>query len=279
MWLQLIHKDLPGTVQQRYATELREQTLASIKPEISKSLNHMLSLIRSNEDARVLRTGTSQNRFSGSKFQRRNPSRRGPICPLCKQAGRADRHYLSACNFLPESDKKYIAKARQIVDIMSEENDEEKYEDENEDEEDEESLVDHRALRIQVRQSPYLDTFYKHNHIRIVIDSGATGNMIRANTASRLGVRVVESNQSAHQADGASPLEVVGETRSTITNGHRWFEFEGFVVENLDLDILGGTPFMDVNDIFIRPLFLVMVKHINMVLVTRNLHIVLGVLM
>ena len=31
-WLRLIHKDLPGLVKQRYGTELRSQTLASIKP-------------------------------------------------------------------------------------------------------------------------------------------------------------------------------------------------------------------------------------------------------
>ncbi len=248
LWLQLIHKDLPKTVQQRYGTELREKTLASIKPEISKSLNHMLTLIRSSEDARVLRTATDQTRFSRSRFAPKSTTRRTPVCPLCKQAGRADMHFLSNCKYLPETDKRYITKARQIVDIMSEGDveDEDEYEDE-------EPQGDHKAFRIQVRQSPYLDTFYGHSHIRIVIDSGATGNMIRANTASRLGVKVVESTQSAHQADGASPLDVVGETRFIVTNGNRQFQFEGLVVENLDVDILGGTPFMEVNDISIRP--------------------------
>ena len=34
-WLRLIHPDLPGLAKQRYGTELRSRTLASLKPEIS----------------------------------------------------------------------------------------------------------------------------------------------------------------------------------------------------------------------------------------------------
>ena len=41
-WLRLIHKDLPKLVKQKYATELRSRTLASIKPEISVALNSLL---------------------------------------------------------------------------------------------------------------------------------------------------------------------------------------------------------------------------------------------
>ena len=37
-------------------------------------------------------------------------------------------------------------------------------------------------LRIEVRQSPYLDPFYRHNPVHITIDSGATGNMIHLST-------------------------------------------------------------------------------------------------
>ena len=34
-WLKLLHSDLPALVKQRYGTELRSKTLASLKPEIS----------------------------------------------------------------------------------------------------------------------------------------------------------------------------------------------------------------------------------------------------
>ena len=45
----------------------------------------------------------------------------------------------------------------------------------------------------------------------------------------------------------------VGETRLSFTRANREFSFEGLVVENLDVDVLAGTPFMGTNDISIRP--------------------------
>ena len=41
-WLRLIHADLPKLVKQRYGTELRIRTLASIMPEISQALTSTL---------------------------------------------------------------------------------------------------------------------------------------------------------------------------------------------------------------------------------------------
>ena len=99
---------------------------------------------------------------------------------------------------------------------------------------------------------PNLDTFFDHNAIRMTIDSGATGNMIRASAAMKLGVSVNKSSQSAHQADGSSPL-LVGETQFTLTRDHHNLTFEGLVVENLDVEVLAGTPFMETNDVSIRP--------------------------
>ena len=40
-------------------------------------------------------------------------------CPLCKKARRGDvSHYLSECTYLPDTGRKFIAKARQIVGIL-----------------------------------------------------------------------------------------------------------------------------------------------------------------
>ena len=55
-WLRLIHADLPALVKQRYGTELRSQTLASLKLEISQALDSLLDKIHSSTDAKVLRT-------------------------------------------------------------------------------------------------------------------------------------------------------------------------------------------------------------------------------
>ncbi|EDO35149.1 predicted protein [Nematostella vectensis] len=109
------------------------------------------------------------------------------------------------------------------------------------------------VLRIQTRQSPYLDVFYNHHTVRMTVDSGATGNMIRLSTATRLGCNITTSSQSVSQADGSSQLHVVGETRLSFTRADKSFSFEGLVVENLDVEVLAGTPFMEKNDIAVRP--------------------------
>lgn len=76
--------------------------------------------------------------------------------------------------------------------------------------------------------------------------------MIRDTAIQRLGCHVTPSFQSVHQADGSSPLHVVGETRLSFTREDWTFTFEGLVVENLDVDVLAGTPFMETNDILVR---------------------------
>ncbi|CAC5413329.1 unnamed protein product [Mytilus coruscus] len=74
-----------------------------------------------------------------------------------------------------------------------------------------------------------------------------------ASAATKLNAKITSSSQSAHQADGSSPLTVVGETRLTFIRDKHQLYFEGLEVENLDSDILAGIPFMEKNDIYIRP--------------------------
>ena len=260
-WLRLIHPELPKLVKQRYGTELRSRTLASIKPEISQALTSLLDEIRTAHDAKIMRTAVSSYRKPiGNRSQYKvstRPNRPSRSCPLCKQANRPEHgHFLSECSFLPEQDRRYITKARQIADIFDDpaDPDTRPYADEPDSDTDDPgpSLSTH-VFRIQTRQSPYLDMFHAHHPVRITIDSGATGNMIRHTVVQRLGCRVTPSSQSVHQADGSSPLHVVGETHLSFTREDRIFTFEGLVVENLDVDVLAGTPFMETNDIAVRP--------------------------
>ena len=267
-WLKLAHPDLPRLVKQRYGTKLRSRTLASIKPEVSQALNAPLDEIRASDDAKVMRTATDGFRRSTPirSLPRKGPRppRQSKSCPLCQQAGRPDpNHFLSECRHLPEEDRKYIAKARQIANIVDdrlEESDESAPFPSDCEFDNEISSVEYvpepAVLRLQTRQTPYIDAFHghhAHHPVRITLDSGATGNMIRHSLVTRLGGQINPSSQSAHQADGCSPLKVVGETRLSFTRANREFSFEGLVVENLDVDILAGTPFMETNDISIRP--------------------------
>ena len=86
-----------------------------------------------------------------------------------------------------------------------------------------------------------------------MIDSGAETNMIRESVARQIGIPISSSSQLALQADGHSSLEVVGETRVTLTRDKHSLLLEALVVSNLDSDILPGVPFMVLNDIFVRP--------------------------
>lgn len=99
------------------------------------------------------------------------------------------------------------------------------------------------------------DVFFDHRSARLTTDSEATGNMIRASTVKNFntGIQISNSSQSAHQADGSSPLKIIGEARMSFTRVDHILHSEGLVVENLDVEILAGIPFMERNDIFIRP--------------------------
>ena len=125
----------------------------------------------------------SQNRFWPQKQQRR-PSNKNS--PMCKQASRKDiHHFLSECPHLPESDRRLMQPKVRGTDVCD-------FDDEYSDKQssapdDGEPVEQPEIQRIDVRQSPYLDAFCGHHMVRLTIDSGTTGNMIRQSTAVRLG--------------------------------------------------------------------------------------------
>ena len=57
-WLKLIHQDLPRLVKQRYGSELRSRTLASLKPEISQAISSLLDEIHSISETKIMRQAT-----------------------------------------------------------------------------------------------------------------------------------------------------------------------------------------------------------------------------
>ena len=114
-WLKLVHADLANLVKQRYGTELRSRTLASLKPEISQALDSLLEEIRTATDSKVLRATASKltRQFTPRATYKPTPQprpsgKRQRSCPLCKQAGCDDQHFLSACSFLPPEDRLYF---------------------------------------------------------------------------------------------------------------------------------------------------------------------------
>ena len=241
-WLQLIHKDLPQLVKQRYGTELRSKTLASIKPEISQAMNSLVGEL-SNGEPSIFRT------FTSHKDRVKIDSHNRKQCPLCKLANRPDRHFLSNCSYLPEADKKYVKRARsRQVDFT-----EDAHSQEDSDSEEEGRFEYQSCKRVNITQSPYIDTLYKGRKVRVTIDSGATGSLVHSDVVKKLNLPIFPTTQYASQADGSSALSVLGETRFTLSLDRMSLPFEGLVVRNLDVEVLGGMPFMEINDISLRP--------------------------
>ena len=258
IWLRLLHKDLPSLVKQRYGPDLRARTLASLKPEISQALDSLLDEIRSNNDARVLRTAFKTKRTPMSiPDTKEDDPRSKKSCPLCKQAGRPRYdHYLSMCRFLPPEDKHFMSRARQTITVdepAAECQDVVPYPNLHWDEPTGNATLTYISRRVSVKQSPVMKAYYDNHVLCITLDSGAEVNMIHASTATLLGIDIQKTNQKVLQADGSTPLEIVGETCFDVIREDLTLHIEALVVKDLDVDCLAGIPFMSTNDVSIRP--------------------------
>ena len=109
------------------------------------------------------------------------------------------------------------------------------------------------ALCVRIVQSPVLRTFYHEHPVQLTLDTGTTSNMVRASSAKAYGFPVTPASQLARQADGVTPICVVGEVHCSLIWGSTTFELDTLVVRQLDVDILAGNPFLAINDIAIRP--------------------------
>ena len=82
---------------------------------------------------------------------------------------------------------------------------------------------------------------------------GATSNLINITAAHRLGFPLKPACQGAHQADGRTPMSVLGKTHIFVSRGKLSFQLDALVVKELDVDFRAGTPFLSINDFAISP--------------------------
>ena len=296
LWLERIHVNLPSLVKQRYGAELRNKTLASIKPEISQALSSLLEELSAGEDSRILRAQTYSNRRGGSAQASHNSSRSSnKYCCLCRAANRPgyDSHYLSQCRFLPESDKKRISSSGskiRSVEALEYDNDSDQeivrnfdhhqqqtaefetygeyenpagplYDEANNNAASRQFSV-HRRIpslasihrRVTTSKSPVMLCFYKHTPVSLCLDTGAEANLISVLVARSMNLQYSKTDQGALQADEKTPLKVVGEvTNIKITKGAFTFNLDALVVQSDITYIVAGEPFLEENDIAVRP--------------------------
>ena len=251
LWLQLIHPSLPQLVKQKYGADLRNKTVSSIKSEISQALPSLLDELNSIEDSKAMRTFSS---FTTKKPPFRN-KQSTKSCILCKSAGRPHTsHFLSGCKFLPDRDRQALGRSRLVVDCDEDEPEDTSYNSDPENDGEGSALLDKpSARRVGVVQSPVLNTYFKSHLVRLTLDTGATTNMIKVSVAKYIGLPISNASQMARQADGVTPMNVLGEVHCELTRGSHSFAFDALVVDQLDVDVLAGTPFLTQNDIATRP--------------------------
>ena len=265
VWLQLVHPGLPNLVKQKYGSELRNKSLASLKPEISQALTSLLDELRSIEDTRAARLtddariAKSDSTFYPRRFTRSKSGSRPQTgstrqCSLCKRLGRSyTSHNLLNCRFLTESDKQDIVRSRLVLEEDHTSDDDDITEGTCVDDPPLALLDSPSARRVDVVQSPYMNTYFQHHPVRVTLDTGATSNMISSSFAKRIKLPMSPANQRARQADGITPLDVLGEVHCRLTRGDHSFQLDALVVKQLDVDVLAGNPFLVTNDIATRP--------------------------
>jgi hypothetical protein len=62
-----------------------------------------------------------------------------------------------------------------------------------------------------------MKAFYKKFPLQLTLDSGSEISMIKQSVAEYIGAPIKATNQSVLEADGATPLKIVGET---LTRGN-----------------------------------------------------------
>ena len=68
-----------------------------------------------------------------------------------------------------------------------------------------------------------------------------------------IGAPITKSSQQALQADGLTPLAVDGETRLILSSADKHLALDALVVDDLDVEVIAGTPFLIANDSSVRP--------------------------
>ena len=272
LWLQTIHRSLPLLVKQKYSTELRTKTLASIREDISESLNSMLSEIQGESVASVSRSAPYNNPYRRNRYDDKQPPfRRKPppntntsskFCAICDTANRRSDHFLSECPFLPEADRRFMSNRPKLRLVDAEDDEAVFYEGSvrniKEESSPETNQNNHnepkaRVRKVTVKNSPYLYVKFRNHPVKLTLDSGAMSNVIRLDFAREIGAKIYKTTSGATQADGITHLDIAGEVHLIFHLDNLDLYFDGLVTKDLSDDVLAGVPFMDTNDVYARP--------------------------
>ena len=109
------------------------------------------------------------------------------------------------------------------------------------------------TCQVSTRKSAQIKVFYEHHPIHQTIDSGAEVSMIRTSFAKYIGAPIKSTTQRALQADGVTHLMSVGDVDLDLKWENHKLHLDALIVNDLDVDVLVGMPFLEKNDIGIQP--------------------------
>ena len=183
----------------------------------------VLDELNSNSAGRVMRAKSNipYSKRPNSRNKNRPNRQSSKSCIICELKGKPSDHFLSTCVNLPESDRKYFAKARLVQAIDSafeDETDQGKsvsFDDDigsssSEDEDnsrvgrvctEETPIINH----VKVKRSPWFNVFNNHHAVKITVDTGVVINIVREAAVIALKGKIIKAVQGASQADGKSP--------------------------------------------------------------------------
>ena len=110
--------------------------------------------------------------------------------------------------------------------------------------------------RVMTQKSPRMSCFYNHYPAQVCLDSGSESSLISEKFATTAGIPILPQmiRQGAVQADSSSQLDIVGEVKNVkIRRGSHVFNLDALVTRNDIGDIIAGEPFLELNDIALRP--------------------------
>ena len=209
----------------------------------------------------------SNNRFGNNPPGHAQQNPKPKNCILCRSAGRPYQgHDTSTCWFISKFDKMDIVQAFQL-DV------EDEFDTPANNQQDLSSFAatacdqrdsnccqavttdqpgdlstENEVRRVNTSVSPFFYAFYQHHILKILIDTGATSSLISDSFARRVGLKVHSTLHAAKQLD-KSPVPVSGEVKFSVAFGDMNLEVDGLVNNQIDYDILAGTPFCKANNI------------------------------
>jgi hypothetical protein len=99
-----------------------------------------------------------------------------------------------------------------------------------------------------------MNCFYNEIPAVLCLDSGAESNLVSKRFARYARLDIQPTQQGAVQADEKTPLDTIGEVKGVVlTRGPHKFNLDALVTAEDFGDVIGGEPFLEENDVAIRP--------------------------